>query len=794
MIVTERRTRKGAKHASGLFDSINIDYFAGGGGWSMGFERATGKAMDLAVNHDLRAIEMHRVNHPATKHVVDHVFRVDIARECADVPVSWFHGSPDCTDFSRAKGDVPIRKNIRGLAWSLVKVTRVRRPEMLSLENVREFQEWGPLLQIAWGRSRARFTWAICEVKAHKARDGKKKPKVHRRLVAGPHFKSVGGRGFRLQHRRMGQRVEPLFKPDPDRRGETFLKFVTSLRRLGYTVEWRVLNAADFGAPTHRRRLFLLARAHGQAVHWPEPTHGPGRARPWRTAAECIEKSLPCRSIFDRRLPLAPKTMRRIAMGLLRYVLESPKPYIMEVARPFIVKVNHGGEHFRGQRIDRPLATVTGSHGSGLAVVNIERSYKDFAGQAIDVPLGTITASPKGGKHALAGMALIQTGYGERVGQAPRALDLHQPLGAVVAGGRKHALVVSQFFGGMVGKPVTCPLPSVTAIDHNGLVCAALLGVGGAGYAGKPRAIDGPKGAVMPNDRTAIAAAAIVGVGGRAGQSPACGVDEPMRTTTGKADRAIAAVHMLKFRGDSAGSPVDAPMPTVTGGAGAARPAGAAHALGLAATCIARFNHGDKQWNGMDEPLGTVTSQGNKFGLAAAFFQKYYSSGGQWQTLYEPLHACRGRDCFGLVTVSMDPRDVVGAVRVGRFMMREVGATDLYATETAGAKELRAKLRLLKLARTKKRHVFRPSWLRIGRSAFPVASVSIKGEPHLATDVGLRMLVPRELARAQGFPDTYVLTGSNANQVAKIGNSVPPPMADAIVRANPGVFERRIPA
>ena len=291
-------TRRGARLTANLFDELVIDNFAGGGGASMGIEAAIGRAVDIAVNHNRHSVEMHQLNHPHTRHLCEDVWDVDPVEATAGRPVglAWF--SPDCRHFSRAKGGKPVEKKIRGLAWVVVKWAKRVRPRVIILENVREFQDWGPLT--------------------------------------------------------------PDAKPCPKRKGQTYRRWRTQLENLGYATDCRVLNAADFGAPTHRRRFFLVARCDGRPIQWPEPTHGPGRGRAYRTAAECIDWSIPCPSIFLTKAeskplgvirPLAEKTMRRIAMGLKRYVLDNPKP--------FLVTCNHGGPEFRGQSADEPMRTLT---------------------------------------------------------------------------------------------------------------------------------------------------------------------------------------------------------------------------------------------------------------------------------------------------------------------------------------------------------------------------------------------------------------------------------------------------
>jgi len=366
-----------------------VDNFAGGGGASLGIALALGRGPDIAVNHDAEAIAMHLANHPETHHYCESVWDVDPIKACGGEPVSlaWF--SPDCKHFSKAKGGKPVEKGIRGLAWIVVRWAKAVRPALIVLENVEEFQTWGPL-----------------------ADDG---------------------------------------RPDPARKGYTYRSWVRKLEGAGYRVEARELRACDYGAPTIRKRLFVIARCDGLPIVWPAPTHGPGRALPWRTAAECIDWSLPCPSIFGRKRPLAENTLRRIARGMWKHVLEA--------ADPFIVPLTHHGDA-RTHSIRDPFPTVTAAHRGELAYI-----------------------SP----------TLIQTGYGERPGQVPRVPGLDKPLGTVVAGGAKHALVaafLAKHYGGHEGSGASLrqPFATVTTIDHHALVSSHLLKLYGSSAQGVPLA------------------------------------------------------------------------------------------------------------------------------------------------------------------------------------------------------------------------------------------------------------------------------------------------------------------
>jgi DNA (cytosine-5)-methyltransferase 1 len=275
-----------------------IDNFAGAGGASTGIEIALERSPDIAINHDHEALAMHEANHPETLHLCESVWDVDIAKQVAGrhVSLGWF--SPDCKHFSKAKGGKPVEKNIRGLAWIVLKWAGIAKPDVIVLENVEEFQTWGQLVDN---------------------------------------------------------------QPCPRRKGMTFKRWMTQLRNLGYVVDHRQFRACDYGAPTIRKRLFVIAKRDGKRIVWPQPTHGPAGnmfLQPYRTGAECIDWSIPCPSIFERKLPLAEATLRRIALGLKRYVIDAKEP--------FIVNLTHGG---RLEPLTEPLNTVTGAHRGEKAII-----------------------------------------------------------------------------------------------------------------------------------------------------------------------------------------------------------------------------------------------------------------------------------------------------------------------------------------------------------------------------------------------------------------------------------------
>ncbi len=382
-----------------------VDNFAGGGGASTGIARAIGRSVDIAINHDAAAIAMHKVNHPETKHFLESVWDVDPRKVTQGYPIglAWF--SPDCTHFSKAKGGKPVSKDIRGLAWVAVKWAALVRPRVLNLENVEEFKNWGPI-------------------------DENGLPIKERKGETFAAFIACLSTGLAPEH--------PAWPEIREVIGDDFPYHLLE-KGLGYDVDFRELRACDYGAPTIRKRLFLIARCDGRPIVWPWPTHGDpqseavksGRLKPWRTAAEIIDWSIPCPSIFERQRPLAENTMRRIARGIKWFVMDNPNP--------FIIRLNYPQTSQRERMVDEPTQTLTAKN---------------------DLALVTPT--------------LIQTGYGEREGQAPRSLDIHRPLGTVVAGGQKHALVAAfllKYYGASDnGQTLSEPLHTVTARDRFGLV------------------------------------------------------------------------------------------------------------------------------------------------------------------------------------------------------------------------------------------------------------------------------------------------------------------------------------
>lgn len=389
------------------FDELVIDSFAGGGGASTGIEAAIGRPIDIAINHDQGAISMHLVNHPQTRHYCESVWKVDPRKACEGRPVglAWF--SPDCTHFSKAKGGKPVKKEIRGLAWIVLRWAATVRPRVIILENVEEFKTWGPI-----------------------------------------------GKDSR---------------PCPDQKGKTFTQWKSQLAALGYEIEHRELRACDYGAPTIRKRLFIIARCDGLPIIWPQPTHGPGTDNPYRTAADIIDWSIPCPSIFERKRPLADATLRRIARGIQRLVIDNPDPFIVTY---------YGRDTFRGLPLDQSLPTQTTENRFALVtpVLTEHANASSPRCWSADEPLRTQVASIKGGHFALLA-PVIDRQFGESRGNRADA-----PLGTITAGGQGKAAVVSAFLAKHYGGGYTGPghklqgqTGTITTVDHHALVTSHMV-------------------------------------------------------------------------------------------------------------------------------------------------------------------------------------------------------------------------------------------------------------------------------------------------------------------------------
>ncbi len=684
-------------------DEIVVDFFCGGGGAGTGLEMGLGRTVNVAKNHSPQAISMHTVNHPGAVHFTTDVFDGDPDTECGGKAVGWFHMSPDCTHHSQAAGGQPRKREIRNLSWIGLKWAGKKMPRVISLENVKQILQWGPLIA-----KRCKVTGRVVKLGGNVAEPGEVVP-VHQQFLV----------------------------PDPKRRGQTWAVFVAELKRLGYAVEWRVIKACDFGAPTSRERLFMIARRDGQPIVWPAPTHAKNPVKgqqKWKTAADCIDFSDLGKSIFGRKKDLAPATLRRVAKGMKKFVIDNPAPFIVPIANwsgelaqssaeplrtitgwprggsfamasPVIAPATHQGSVRVNDPLE-PLPTVTCANRGELTLISpvmvtaahgegtpggVQR-WGDGSKSSTD-PLGTVTAS---GGHSVAMATLIQSGYGERPGQEPRVPGLGQPLGTVVAGGIKHALTSS-----------------------------ILVGAGGPEYSGKPAAPDHPVGTLMTQNHRAVATAFMAQMNGGFNTTDAKGMDEPLTTVTNTgSQQQLVTANLVHLRGN----------------------------------CDARS---------ADEPLRTISAGGEHHGLVSAFMERAFgASVGQGLEEPAPTITASGGGKSSLVSLKLSPEHEAGALRVAAFLVSYYGTENISACD-APAPTITTKDRLA------------------------MVTVMVKGTPYVIVDICLRMLKPAELYKAQGFPADYVISHgadgkpfTKTQQVHMCGNSVSPPPMAALARAN----------
>lgn len=643
-----------------IFDEIIVDNFAGGGGASTGIELASGRTVAIAINHDPDAILMHKTNHPYTEHLQASVWDVDPVAVCRGRPVglAWF--SPDCKHFSKAKGAALVDRNIRGLAWIVLRWAALVRPRVIMLENVEEFQTWGPV--------------------------------------------------------RKG-------KPVKSKAGQTFRKWKQQLEDLGYVIEHRELVAADYGAPTTRKRFVLVARCDGKPIVWPERTHAPrdseevksGKCLPWRSAAEIIDWSVPGYSIFDSKQeimerygvkvvrPLADNTMRRVIRGVDKFTIRSGKPFIIQqkfdnmaqdisrplttvtavgahelcnpVIAPFAMECNHGGDgHIRSA--EEPVNTLTGKYTGGvcgpilapITATNTSNSVGSPAGS----PVHTVTTA---GNQLLVSANLMSIGQN---GGGDRIRDVREPSPTTVS--KQEACMVAanliqyhtEQTENVRASGMNAPINTVDASNRYSLICANLVEYYGNG---NPLDISGPMHTVTVHDREALVSAHIQKYfGGVVGES----AKEPLPTVTTVDHNAVCAAHVAEFKGQDIGQSVTA-------------------------------------------PLRTITASSGEFAECRTVLVKAGGSLGHWPEIRKLLNQHCG--------YHLEDDEVILLI--------------------------------------------------------------IQGIAYYIADITLRMLTPRELYNAMGFPPDYVIdrdyTGRSygkSKQVARCGNAVCPPMAESMVRAN----------
>ena len=676
---------------------IIVDNFAGGGGASTGIELAIGRSVDIAINHDPNAVAMHTTNHPDTLHYCESVFDVDPETATAGKPVglAWF--SPDCRHFSKAKGSKPVEKEIRGLAWIVIRWALSVRPRVMMLENVEEFKTWGPLLA------------------------GEMRPDPARAGETFQAFVDMLSTGVPTDHPALIECCDFLqLSPDS-------AQVKRLVAGLGYDVGYRELRACDYGAPTIRKRFFMVMRRDGQFIVWPELTHGDpkspavqaGSLVPWRTAAECIDWSIDAPSIFGRKKQLAVNTMKRIARGIQRFVLDNPTP--------FIVKCNHTttkGKYdcFRGQSLAEPLQTITKTHGYAIAVPHLTKFRTGATGQPVTEPVPTVTAGtsrrPGGNGHALglveAALAPFMAGNGGSEYQAkPRPLD--KPAHTILKQSRSCVVapVIARQFGASVGHRADEPSATITAGGggKSQLVVPTLIQMGYGerpGQAPRVPGLDKPLGTVVAGGgKHAVVGAFLAKHYGGNYQGAGVGLDEPAHSVTTVDHHAVVAAHLMVNNTGHPGGPVESPAHTVTTGNHHA--VVASHLVKLRGTC--------RDGQRTDAPMPTITAGGQHVGEVET-------------------------------TLAVEHHDERRAQQVLAFLKEYCGADSTGLVEIAGV-------------------------------------------TYRIVDIGMRMLQPRELYRAQGFPEWYIIDQdyrgvkyAKDKQVARCGNAVPPPFAEALMRAN----------
>lgn len=653
-----------------LFDEIIVDNFAGGGGASTGIELAAGRPVTIAINHDPAAILLHKTNHPYTEHLQASVWDVDPVEVCKGRPVglAWF--SPDCKHFSKAKGSALVDRNIRGLAWIVLRWAGTVRPRVIMLENVEEFQTWGPV--------------------------------------------------------RKG-------KPIKKKAGQTFQRWKQQLIDLGYTVEHRELVAADYGAPTTRKRFVLVARCDGKPIVWPERTHAPrdndevksGKLKPWRSAAEIIDWTLPGYSIFATRQeiweqhgvraqrPLKPNTLRRIIRGVDKFTIKSGNPFI------------------------------------------------------------------------------VPTGYGERKGQAPRVQDLADPLGTVVARDKFTVcqpvvapFITQQKFSNPA-QDATNPLSTITAVGaHQAveplLVPATFSNTGGS----VGDSVAGPVHTIRTAGGQVLASANLMSIGQTGGGDRIRDMREPVPTTVSKQECCAVAANLIQYHTEQTenvrGQGMDDPVMTVD----------SSNRYGLASCNLVEY-YGNGNPIDVTDPLHTVTAH-DREALVCAHIDKYFAGG---------YKGCGDSAESPLSTVTVEPRHGVASAHVVKFKGQELGTSPADPLPTITAQSCAGGYAECRAVLTKAPGRDLGNWPQIREllneycgynlADDEVILLIIRGIAYYISDITLRMLTPRELYNAMGFPVDYIIEKDykgnvypKDKQVARCGNAVCPPMAEALIRAN----------
>ncbi len=568
-------------------DEIVVDFFCGGGGAGTGLEMGLGRTVNVAKNHSPQAISMHTMNHPGAQHFTTDVFEGDPDTECGGKAVGWFHMSPDCTHHSQAAGGQPRKREIRNLSWIGLKWAGMKRPRVISLENVKQILQWGRLIA-----KRDKATGRVIKL------DG---------TIAAPGEVVPVGQQFLI--------------PDPKQRGRTWRRFVALLEGMGYVVEWKVIKACDFGAPTSRERLFMIARCDGQPIVWPEPTHAKNPSKgqqKWMTAADCIDFTDLGKSIFGRKKDLAPATLRRVAKGMKKFVIDSAAPFIVPIA-------NWSGEAV--QSSDEPLRTIT-SYPKGGAFSVVSPIIAPATHQGSDrindplEPLPTVTCANRG-ELMLIGPVMVGAGGPVYAGE-PVAVD--KPVGTLMT--RSHRAIASahlvKFRFNDAGKALDEPLPTITsggnyqrpagAAHAMGISTVFMAQMNGGFNTTDAKSIEDPMTTVTnTGSQQQLVAANLVHL---RGNCDARDVNDPLHTiSAGGQHHGLASAFMERAFGASVGQGLEEPAPTITAGGGGKSslvsltlsPEHEAGALRVAAFLISYY--GTENISACDSPAPTITTK-----------------------------------------------------------------------------------------------------------------------------------------------------------------------------------------
>jgi len=748
-----------------------VVHFAGGGGSCTGFEWAIGRSPDHAVNHNLAAMGMHRSNHPMTRHHIEDVFEVspeDIKKN-GPIGAAWF--SPDCKHFSKAKGGKPLDKRIRGLVLVMLRWAKAGTRVMF-MENVEEITTWGPLVEMVRGGEPGWYPDP-----QHKGRTWQA-------------FLACMSTGIDPEHADLPFILEVM--------AGTVTK-EECVRGFGYDYQARELRACDYGTPTIRKRLFAVFRNDRKPIVWPEATHGDpatfavgDKRAPWRTIAECIDWARPCPSIFLTgkaakqarcKRPLAPPTLRRIAMGIKRYVLEAKEPFL-------VCLTHQGGD--RNEATSQPANTITGAHRGekALVVPALSKFHGSHKGRAdgstrnhpvSDPLLSQDTSNRFGLSEAKLAPFITEHANASTQRNMPAGEPMRTQCGGVKGGhfAAVAASMVNLHGTNQVGSPAEAPLCTASAGgQHHGLITGTLVHTAHGEYdsKGKKRGRGArdvhesmPTSTASPDCALVTGTLVQTGYGERKGQEPrALDPQAPLGTVVAGGGKhavvsaSLLACHLTKFVTGSVGDDLRKPGPTITAGSHAEDThGGAASTQGLVSAYLAQHNGGFNTTEGHDarEPISTISGTGSQQQVVAASMAAYYGSEQDGQGVDEPARTGRTKGHLGLVeSAAVQPLtadQVEGARRVTKFLRDHGVQFDGEFAMVAGC---------------------------------------------VIVDIGMRMLTPRELFRAQGFPESYIIdratfydpaTGASferaltkEEQIRMCGNSVCPPVAEAIVRAN----------